>query len=96
MLMIPGPPSAFFENAHDTAPCARGWHLRHTLDGEPVYFRRAGGGRMPHYVFGPAPSGERTKLLECAPDEGPWLCEACGTFVVTESCRIPPAPARET
>ncbi len=87
--------STFFEAAHDTEPCALGWHLLHTVEGEPVYFRRAGHGRGFAYVFGPGPRADRTKLVECAPNEGPWLCEACGTFVTTESCRIPDAPVRE-
>ena len=78
--------SPFFEGAHDTAPCRKGWHLRHTVEGEPFFFRRAGNGRGFAYVFGPAPHAEHTKLVECAPNEGPWLCEACGTFVATESC----------
>lgn len=76
--------SPFFESAHDTEPCRRGWHLLHTVEGEPIYFRRAGRTPSYAYVFGPRPRGERTKLVECAPNEGPWLCEACGTFVATD------------
>jgi len=76
----------FFEGAHNTAPCRQGWHLRHTVEGEPIFFRRAGNERAFAYVFGPEPCGHLTKLVECAPNEGPWLCEACGTFVATESC----------
>lgn len=87
--------SSFFEGVHDVGPCDQGWHLGHTVDDEPFYFRRAGHGRGLLYVFGPGPCADRTKLVECAPNEGPWLCEACGTFVATESCRIPDAPARE-
>ncbi|GEM_PF-4153014 len=75
----------FFEMAHTTAPCERGWHLMHTVEGEPIYFRRAD---RHHYLFGPVPNGDHTTLVMCAPNEGPWLCEACGAFVVTESCRL--------
>ena len=79
--------SPFFESAHDTGPCREGWHLRHTVEGEPVYFHRAGGAMGYAYVFGTRPRGERTTLVECAPNEGPWLCEACGTFVAMEPRR---------
>lgn len=87
--------SPFFESAHDTTPCLSGWHVMRTIEGEIVYFRRAGVGRGLHYVFGPSPCAEGTKIVECAPNEGPWLCEACGTFVLTESCRIPDVPRLE-
>ena len=87
--------STFFEGAHSTDPCHNGWHLLHTVEGEPIYFRRAGCGRGFAYVFGPWPCGDRTKLVECAPNEGPWLCEACGTFVTTEACLVPSAPTVE-
>ena len=80
--------STFFEGVFDTTPCRSGWHVLHTVEGEPVFFRRAGRARGFAYVFGPRPEGGGTKLLECAPNEGPWLCEACGTFVVTERCRL--------
>ena len=29
--------SPFFEGVHDTAPCRKGWHLRHTVDGDPFF-----------------------------------------------------------
>ena len=80
--------SLFFECAHDTGPCRRGWHLLHTVEGEPVYFRRVGRSRGFAYVFGPRPDAERTKLVECGPQEGPWLCEACGSFVIQETGRL--------
>ena len=41
--------SPFFESAHDTGPCRKGWHLMHTVEGEPIYFRRAG--RTPSYAY---------------------------------------------
>ena len=80
--------SLSLELAHDTGPCREGWHLRHTVEGEPVYFQRAGHGRGFAYVFALAPDGKRTKLVKCAPNEGPWLCEACWTFIATESCHL--------
>ncbi len=84
--------SSFFEGVYDTTPCRQGWHLCHTVDDEPVFFRRAGNGRGLCYVIGPEPRGHHTKLVECAPNEGPWLCEACGTFVATEACFLRDAP----
>lgn len=80
--------SIFFEGTHSTVPCQKGWHLYLTVEDEPVYFRRAGTGRGFAYVFGPEPCAAHTKLVECAPNEGPWLCEACGAFVITESCKL--------
>lgn len=83
-----GPAEPSFASGYDTAPCRKGWHLRHTVEGEAIYFRRAGHERSYAYVFGPWPRGEHTKLVECAPNEGPWFCEACWTFVATESCYL--------
>ena len=86
---------SFFEQTHDTEPCRAGWHLAHTVENEPFYFRRAGRERPLAYVFGPRPEARGTTLVECAPNEGPWLCEACGTFVATESCRLQDASATD-
>lgn len=84
----------FFEKAYDATWCRHDWHLCHTVDGEPVYFRRAGRDRALAYWIAPRPGhpgglgNPAPKLVECAPNEGPWLCEACGTFVACEPIRV--------
>lgn len=80
----------FFEKAYDATWCRHGWHLCHTLDDDPVYFRRAGRDRALAYWIASRPGDPAPKLVECAPNEGPWLCEACGTFVACEPARVVP------